>query len=106
MRMGSGYSGWRTGQRRGNLLVARALLLFQPPDLFETLADALFDSMIGWPVVAPSGEGRWETLHVRDCILEFVRVLIALAVSPRLHEARGRVAKVHGRSEERRVGKE
>src|ERR1035437_4108579 len=74
-------------------------LLGRPPqfaDLFQALANSLFDAAIGGEVVLPAGQRRRQALHIGDGVFELVRVLVALAVAPFLHGFRRRVAQVHG----------
>src|SRR6202142_559942 len=85
-----GRTTWVLRRRLGLPLRATGL-----SDFFQPLRDSLLDSATGGKVVPPARQRRRQALHIRQSVFEFVRVLVALAVSPLLHGAGHRVAQLH-----------
>ena len=66
------------------------------PEFGQTLGNTLFHASVGGFVEDPAFEVGWEAFHLVEAAFEFVRVLVAFAVSPLFHRFCRRVAELHG----------
>src|ERR1700674_5257936 len=69
---------------------------FNFSNLFQALAQTLFEALVGRLVVGAAGEIVGEAGHVGDFIIEIVSVLVAFAVADVFHETGDGVAEVEG----------
>src|SRR5580704_8275130 len=56
-----------------------------PPDFLEPLPDARLKSLIGWLVICTSQQAFRQARHVRDFLIDVVRVLVAFSVTDTAH---------------------
>src|SRR6202035_2442791 len=63
-------------------------------NVFQTLANAMLEALVGRLVVGAPGEVVRQAPHVRNFLVEIVRVFVALTVADIFHQAGNRVAQV------------